>query len=216
MIWAIIVGVIVLAALGVFAWRWRHPEKAPNRITPRARRILFPFVGDTVSKSALDAALRIARAESATLVPAYIATVPLQLNLDAPIPASCNVAMPLLEVIEQRAARLGVPVDSRIETGRTARHALRRLIDHEKFDRLVLPASETRSGFSTEDVAWLLDNVDGEILVLRPAGSEHLGSRRPRRARRARQPSSGALPPSQTNGGSSSRAAITGGTGEPL
>jgi hypothetical protein len=200
MIWAIVGGVIVLASLGTLAWRWRHPEKAPHRITPPARRILFPFVGDTVSKSALDAALRIARAESATLVPAYIATVPLQLNLDAPIPASCNVAMPLLEVIEQRATRLGVPVDSRIETGRSARHALRRLVDHEKFDRLVLPASETRSGFSTEDVAWLLENVDGEILVLRPADSEHLGSPRSRRARRARQAkaSSRPLPPLRT------------------
>jgi hypothetical protein len=183
MIWEIVAAVLVLEAIAVLVSRWRNPEKTPHRITPSANRILFPFVGDKVSKSVLDAALRIARAESATLVPAYIATVPLQLNLDVPIPAACEVAMPLLDVIEQRAARLGVPVDSRIETGRTPRHALRRLVDHEKFDRLVMPASESRAGFSADDIAWLLDKVEGEILVLRPAGSEHL-RRTPARLRR--------------------------------
>jgi hypothetical protein len=172
-IWLIVVIIAaVVAALGVLAWHWRNPETSPNRITPPARRILFPFVGDNVSKPALDAALRIARAESATLVPAYIATVPLQLNLDAPIPEVCESAMPLLETIEQRAARLHVPVDSRIETGRSARHAVRRLVEHEKFDRLVIPASESRAGFSADDIAWLLENVDGEILVLRPSHEE--------------------------------------------
>jgi hypothetical protein len=175
---AIITAVLVLEAIAVLAWRWRHPDFAPNRITPSAKRILFPFVGDKVSKSALDAALRISRAESATLVPAYIATVPLQLNIDVPTPGACDVAMPLLEVIEHRASRLGVPVDARIETGRTPRHAVRRLVEHEKFDRIVIPASESRAGFSAEDIAWLLDNVEGEMLVLRPAGSEHLRRRR--------------------------------------
>jgi nucleotide-binding universal stress UspA family protein len=151
--------------------RWRNPEKAPNGITPAARRILFPFVGETVSQSALDASLRLARAEHATLVPAYIATVPMKLSLDAPIPGDCAAAMPLLEVIERRAARLHVPVDARIETGRTARHALRRLANQETFDRMVIPASDSRDGFSAEDIAWLLENVDGEIVVLRAAPS---------------------------------------------
>jgi nucleotide-binding universal stress UspA family protein len=160
--------------------RWRNPEKGPNRITPAARRILFPFVGETVSQSALDASLRLARAEHATLVPAYIATVPLQRKLDAPIPDDCAGAMPLLEVIERRAARLNVPVDARIETGRTARHALRRLADRETFDRMVIPASDSRDGFSAEDIAWLLENVDGEIVVLRAAGPKHVDA--PRRA----------------------------------
>jgi hypothetical protein len=173
-IWVIVLAAAVLSALGVLAWRWHDPDKAPNRITPPAKRILFPFVGDTISKSALDAALRIARAESATLVPAYIVTVPMQLNLEAPIADECEVAMPLLELVEQRAARLGVPVDARIETGRSARHALRRLVEQEEFDRLVIPASESRAGFSADDIAWLLENVDGEILVLRPSASEHV------------------------------------------
>jgi hypothetical protein len=50
-------------------------------------------------------------------------------------------------------------------------------VDHEKFDRIVIPASEARDGFSAEDIAWLLENVPGEILVLRPAGAEQLRTR---------------------------------------
>jgi hypothetical protein len=186
---AIVIGAIVLVALGVLISRWRDPDKAPHRITPPARRLLFPFVGDRIAKSALDAALRIARADSATLVPAYLATVPLQLNLDAAIPQVCAGAMPLLETVEQRAARVGVRVDTRIETGRTARHALQRLLEHEQFDRLVVLASDSRAGFSADDIAWLLDSVDGEILVLRPAGAKHLRVRPPvaRRMRRAQR-----------------------------
>jgi hypothetical protein len=186
---AIVIGALALIALGVLVWRWRNPDTAPHRITPPAKRIVFPFVGDRIAKTALDAALRIARADSATLVPAYLTTVPMQLNLDAAIPEVCGVAMPLLETIEQRAARVEVPVDARIETGRTARHALQRLLEHEQFDRLVVLASDSRAGFSADEIAWLLENVEGEILVLRPAGAKHLRVRPPvaRRMRRARR-----------------------------
>ena len=47
-------------------------------------QILLPFTGRAISRRALDAALRIARAENATLMPAYLAIVPMQLPLDAP------------------------------------------------------------------------------------------------------------------------------------
>ena len=49
--------------------------------------------------------------------------------------------MPMLEAIEQRAAAQGVPVDARIERGRSYRHALARLLERESFDRVVVPAS---------------------------------------------------------------------------
>jgi nucleotide-binding universal stress UspA family protein len=186
-IWALVLLAVAALVAGVMlVRRWQNPEKGPNGITPAARRILFPFVGETMSQSALDASLRLARAEHATLVPAYIATVPLQRKLDAPIPADCAAAMPLLEVIERRAARLDVPVDARIEAGRTARHALRRLAERETFDRIVIPASDSRDGFSADDIAWLLENVDGEIVVLRAASPEQLKA--PRRMRGHRRP----------------------------
>lgn len=198
MIIAVVAGAILFAALLVLAYRWYQPDLAPNRITPAADRILFPLLGDTVSESALDATLRLARAEGATLVPAYLATVPLNLPMATPLPVQCSRAMPLLETIEQRAARMGVPVDSRIETGRSARHALRQLVAEERFDRIVLPAATpTSSGFSPEDIAWVLENVPGEIVVLRAARkkggplsppSGHLKLRARPRYRQGRRP----------------------------
>jgi hypothetical protein len=175
------IGVLAVVGLVVLALRWRNPEKAPHRITPAAERILFPLLGDTVSHSALDATLRLARAEAATLVPAYLATVPLHLPMDAPLPLECQTAMPLLETIEQRAARLDVPVDSRLQTGRSPRHAVRQLLDSERFDRIVVPAATgMSSGFGPEDISWLLDNAPGEIIVMR---AERNGGRKRSRGR---------------------------------
>ena len=142
---------------------------APPRLEPGAHRILFPVVGSSLSAPALDAALRIARAEHATLVPGYLASVPMHLPLDAALPRACEIALPVLEAVEQRAAAAGVPVDSRIERGRGYRHALAELIDHERYDRIVVAAGANgEAGFSAEDVAWLLAHAPGEIVVLRP------------------------------------------------
>jgi nucleotide-binding universal stress UspA family protein len=136
----------------------------------RTGRILFPFIGQSLSVSALDAALRLARAEEATLVPAYLAVVPLNMPLDAALPAEGEVALPALEAIEQRAAKQDVPVDTRIERGRTHRHALLELLDRERYDRVVAAAAtKATDGFTAEDVAWLLEHARGEIVILRPS-----------------------------------------------
>jgi hypothetical protein len=69
----------------------------------------------------------------------------------------------------------GVPVDARVERGRTARHALREAIANERFDRIVIAAAAVGApGFHPDDVAWLLANAPGEIIVLRPAGADPL------------------------------------------
>jgi hypothetical protein len=138
-----------------------------------ARRILFPFIGATVSQATLEATLRLARAQDATLVPAYLVVIPQHLSLESPAPIrDCDAALPVLELIEQRAARAGVPVDSRIERGRTHRHALAALLEHERFDTLVIPARTSGSdGFEPSDVAWVLENAPGEVLVLRTQGA---------------------------------------------
>lgn len=144
----------------------------------RAPRILFPFLGDTISKRTLEAALRLSRVDEATLVPAYIASVPRSLPLDAKLSAESSVALPLLETIEQQAAKHDVPVDSRIETGRTPRHSLERLIAEERYDRIVVPAAtEVSEGFSADDIAWLLEHAPGEVVIIR-AASETTDSRR--------------------------------------
>jgi hypothetical protein len=134
-----------------------------------SRRILFPFIGSTVSNATLDGALRLARSQDATLVPAYLVVVPHHLSLESPAPVrQSEAALPVLELIEQRATRAGVPVDSRIERGRSHRHALAALLEHERYDTLVVPArTSTSDGFEPVDVAWLLENAPGEVLVLR-------------------------------------------------
>ena len=159
-----------LAGGGVFAWLRYRSRRALARSSP-LRRIAFPFTGATLSDSALGAALRVAHAERATLVPVYLALVPLDLPLEVPLRTECEAALPLLEAIEQRAARASVSVDSRIERGRSVRHALGMLMQHEKFERMVVAASAGRSGdgLSAEDVAWLLTNAPFEVFVLRPA-----------------------------------------------
>ena len=52
--------------------------------------------------------------------------------------------MPLLEAVEHAALRAGVPVDARIEKGRTPTHALQRLWEVEHFDRIVAPGPVER------------------------------------------------------------------------
>jgi hypothetical protein len=148
-----------------------------NPIAPASRRILFPYVGTQLSIAALDAALRIARVERATLVPAYLLPVPMALALDTPMPRQCTRAFELQEAIEQRATAAGVPVDGRIGPGRTVRHALRELMESEHYERIVVAAATARTdGLRSADVAWLLEHAPGEVVVLRPADEAALAA----------------------------------------
>jgi nucleotide-binding universal stress UspA family protein len=135
-------------------------------------RILLPFTGGEISRRALDAALRLARAEDAELMPAYLAQVPMRLPLECSIPNEAGRAMAMLETIEQRAASQGVPVDARIERGRSYRHALERLLGAETVDRVIVPAAAGANGaggLSGDDLIWLLEKAPAEVLILRPA-----------------------------------------------
>jgi hypothetical protein len=68
-----------------------------------------------------------------------------------------------------------VDIDSRIERGRSYRHALARLLDRERFDRVVVPATaEAGAGFSGEDLVWLLEKAPAEVLILRPDPGDKL------------------------------------------
>jgi hypothetical protein len=169
----LIVLVILLAiaaavmAVALVRGQLARPAAPPSTSAPR---ILFPFVARGLSPQALDAALRLAAAERATLVPVFLARVALDLPLDTALPRQCSIAMSLLEAIEQRATEAGIPVDSRIGRGRNRRHALRQTIAQERFDRIVIAAASNGSpGFDAADVAWLLENAHGEIIVLRPS-----------------------------------------------
>jgi hypothetical protein len=176
---ALIVLVVLLAAAVValtvphLQYRRVRPKRVPGAA---AGRILFPFMAGALSQRALDAALRLARAEDATLVPVFLARVAMQLPIDTPLPRQSGLALSLQEAIEQRATAWGVPVDARIERGRTYRHALRQTFEHEHYDRIVLAAAARgNDGFDAGDVAWLLENAAGEIVVLRPANDTAIG-----------------------------------------
>lgn len=161
---ALILGLAGGYLIACSRWGGRRSE-APETV----HQILLPFTGTEISRRAVDAALRLAKAESATLMPAYLAAVPKQLPLDCSIPAEAAKAMPMLEAIEQRAAGQEVSVDSRIERGRSYRHALERLLDRESFDRVVVPATaQAGAGFSGDDLVWLLEKAPAEVLILRP------------------------------------------------
>ena len=151
--------------------RWPWQRRGAEPAAGSDRRILFPFIGSTVSQATLEATLRLARAQQATLVPAYLVVIPQHLALESPAPVrDCEAALPVMELIEQRASRAGVPVDSRIERGRSHRHALQALVEREGYDTLVMPArTSTSDGFDAADVAWALEHAPGEVLVLRPA-----------------------------------------------
>lgn len=168
----VLAGVLIVVAFGaglslasaLASRRMRHSAAAG-----RTRRILLPFTGTSISRRSLEAAVRLARAENATIMPAFLAQVPRQLPLDAPLPNQCLRAMPLLEAIEQRAVAQGVAVDSRVGRGRSYRDALSRVIEQEPVDRIIISATHhPRSGLTESDLRWLLQRVPAEILIVRP------------------------------------------------
>jgi hypothetical protein len=145
-----------------------------RRRRPGPKRVLVPFTRGRLDPSVLDAAIRIARAEEATLVPAYLIVTPLEFALDAPMSRQVTAAVPLLEAVEHASLKAGVPVDARVETGRTPIHALKRLWDAERFDRIVVPAPPGREpGFTPKDLLWILTHAPAETLVLRPQSMQY-------------------------------------------
>ena len=147
----------------------RRPRSVPRR--DGQPRLLVPFVAKQLDPNVLEAALRIARAEEAVLVPAYLLVVPLEYDLDAPVQRDeLERAMPILEAVELAARRAGINVDARIERGRTPINALQRLWEAESFDRIIVPAPPPdQPGFSPKDLAWMLTNAPSETIILRPS-----------------------------------------------
>ncbi len=149
---------------------WRRKAAARREGQPR---LLVPFADGALDPAVLQAAIRIARAEEAILVPAFLVVVPLEYDVEAALARKAEEALPLLEAVETAAARAGVPVDARIERGRTPIDALGRLWEVETFDRILVPAlAPGHPGFSGKDVAWMLAHAPTETLVLRPAPDE--------------------------------------------
>ena len=147
------------------------PARKPDGARPGQPRLLVPFTDRQLDEAVLDAALRIARAEDAVLVPAYLLVVPLEFSLEAPVQhGELSRAMPILEAVELAARRGSSP---RRRTHRAGPVADRRA--PAPVGRGVIRPHRrprTRSGarrLLVEDLAWMLLHGPGEILVLRPA-----------------------------------------------
>ena len=159
--------------LAVGFWLPPHRRRRAREQSRPVRRILLPFTGQAISRRAFEAAVRLAKAENATIMPAFLARVPRQLPLESPLPAACTAGMPLLEAIEQQAAAEGIQVDTRVARGRTYRDALNHLLDEEEFDRIIVSATDSpQTGLSGGDLQWLLQRVPAEIVILRPAPND--------------------------------------------
>jgi hypothetical protein len=160
----------MLAGLAAGFWLPPHGRRPRDQRPLAVHRILLPFTEQGISRRAFEAAVRLAQAEDATIMPAFLARVPRQLPLDSSLPIQGSNGMPLLEAVEQRAARQGVAVDARVARGRTYRDALRRLLQGEQVDRVIVSATDSPSkGLTADDLEWLLERVPAEILILRPA-----------------------------------------------
>ena len=161
---------LVVALAATVAVLLVRRSRSPRRLPVRrgARRVLVAFSG-SLDPTVMEAAIRIARAEEAVLVPAYLLVVPLRYAEDSPLRDEVQVAMPLLEAVEHAALRAGVPVDARIEKGRTLTHALKRLWEVEQFDRIIAPApTNGHGGFTEKELAWVLTHAPSETVVLKP------------------------------------------------
>ena len=82
--------------------------------------------------------------------------------------------MPMLEAVELAARRAGVPVDARIERGRSLIDALQRLwcVGVASTGSSSPPRLRANPGFSPKDLAWMLTHAPGETLILRPRPEE--------------------------------------------
>ena len=72
------------------------------------------------------------------------------------------------------ASTQGVAIDTRIIRRRTYRDGLRRILEAEPVDRVIVSAtSNGRQGLSAEDLEWILEKVPAELLILRPDPDDH-------------------------------------------
>ncbi len=161
---------VAVAAGGVAAgYRLARHRRAPSPArSGTGRRILFPFTQPDDLDGVLESALRLAGTERATIIPTLLHRVPRELALDDPAGGS-ESELPPAGAIQQRVAAWDVPVDWRAASGRTYRDALRRLLAHEQFDRVVVSAADShRIGLSGHDSGWLLEQA-AEIVIVPPS-----------------------------------------------
>ena len=176
-----VVLVVVIAVAGVLVGIAAGYWLPPHGRLPCAQPLpwpcagsCLPFSGEAISRRSLEAAVRLAKAENAIIMPAFLARVPMNLPLETALPVQCARGMPLLEAIEQRVASQGIAVDSRVGRGRSPAMRCANCLDQEHFDRIIVSADEDpRAGLGYDDLRWMLERVPAEILILRHRARGH-------------------------------------------
>ena len=164
----LVVLVLVIFALAVNRSA-RAAQPTPGADTTLAHRVLLPFVADALSEHALLTALRLARSDRGTLVPVLLVRIPREHALDSPVPPHSGMPLSLQHAVEDRAHDFNVPVDPHVIGGRTYRHALRRAIGQAHSDQIVMAADLVGNlGFNADDVAWMLNQTAGKLVIVRP------------------------------------------------
>jgi hypothetical protein len=174
---SVIVIVCVAAAAGVAVGYFLTRRGARSGNEPRqGGRILVPCTGSVISYRTVDAVVRLAKSEGATIVPVLLERVPRELPLETALLPDSSRGIESVDAIQAKAAAAGVAVDPRVARGRSYRDALRRLLQEEWFERtIVLPSSSQDLGRSVEDVQFLLEQVPGEVMILRPDPEDRIG-----------------------------------------
>ena len=143
--------------------RGRRSERAQA-----VHQILLPFTGTAISRRAVDAALRLARAEEATLMPAYLARSRSSCRSSARYPprrprrCRCwrrsSSAPPPRASPSTPASSAAAPTAMPSPACSTARASTGSSSRRPRAPR----------GFSGDDLVWLLEKAPAEVLILRP------------------------------------------------
>jgi nucleotide-binding universal stress UspA family protein len=136
----------------------------------RSRRLLLPFTGGEPPEPLVELAVRLARAERAELVLAYLLIVPLRFAENDPSEEERLAAERRVEVAKRHAERLGIVPRTRVECGRSFTHALRRIWGTGGFDVTVVSATPGRRP-SPAEASWILEHAPHQVVVLRPGSA---------------------------------------------
>jgi nucleotide-binding universal stress UspA family protein len=189
---AVVILIVLVAVAGGLAVGHFMMRRAGRSGDERRQggRILLPCMGSEISRRAVDAALRLAKAEGATIVPVLLVRVPRQLPLETPLVPDSRRGVELIEAIRASAAAAGVSVDPRVSRGRSYRDALRRLVHDEQFERTIVSSTSSHDlGRSLEDLQFLFERVPGEVMILRsdPADRSRISATGPDRRDKAQE-----------------------------
>ena len=152
-------------------WLPPHGRRPAKGRPVTVRRILLPFTGQAISRRAFEAAVRLAKAEDATIMPAFLARVPRNLPLDSPLPAQCadGDATARGDRAERAAARESPLIRGSRGAAPTATRCAGCSRRSSSTGSSCPPPTAPGSGSAATTSSGCSQRVPAEIMILRPA-----------------------------------------------